>query len=98
MKVLTSLKELFTFDPDPQGQEIGRVANTAVANYALEQLEAHKKRAEVCKCAGCRSQLKDAEERLDWASEMVTATLNRKGKRIFVFSNGKQGDCDEYDR
>jgi len=35
MRILTSLKELFTFDPDPEGQEIGRVANVAVANFAL---------------------------------------------------------------
>jgi hypothetical protein len=98
MRILTSLKELFTFDPDPEGQEIGRVANVAVANFALEQLETHKKRAEICGCAGCKNQLKDAEERIDWSVEMVTATVHKKGKRHFVYSSGRQGDCDERER
>jgi hypothetical protein len=97
MKILTSLKELFTFTPDKEGQEIGRVANVAVANFALEQLEIQRKRAEVCKCAGCKNQLKDAEDRVGWATEMVTATVHKKGKRHFVYSSGKHGDCDEYE-
>ncbi len=95
MKFLTSLAELFTFDPDPQGEEIARVANVAVASYTLYEHETQKHRALTCKCHSCRQDLINAEDRVAWATEYPVCVV-RKGKRVRIqYSSGDQGEEGE---
>ncbi len=95
MKVLTSLKELFTFDPDPQGVEINRVGDVAVANYALREAVDQRHRAETCKCGSCKQALKEAEARVEWATSYPVCVI-RKGKRAIIqYSDGSQGELGE---
>ncbi len=95
MKLITSLKELFTFDPDPQGEEIARIANIAIANYTLREHEDQKHRALTCKCNSCRQDLINAEQRLEWATSYPVAVI-RKGKRVMIqHSDGGQGEIGE---
>ena len=79
MKV--SLKELFSFTPDPLGEDIGSVANAVVANYTLYEKERHSKRSKICSCQSCKLDAEEAEDRVKWAVEMGRYHLSNRKKR-----------------
>ena len=84
LMILTTLKELFTFTPDPEGLEVNRVADVAVASYALKEGEIHEKRASICGCRNCKNDLKDADDRIRWAVNQGRWRLKHNNERVKV--------------